>query len=94
MELQAFVFFIYIYNTNLPSLLDNFLFFFKNIEAFLSNQKMRFILRSICFLLLVSSFLNTFVSSTQHLCDSDQRDALLEFKKECLIQKTTWVDLK
>ncbi|XP_010479221.2 PREDICTED: receptor-like protein 12 [Camelina sativa] len=32
-----------------------------------------------------------FVSSTQHLCHSDQRDALLEFKTEFSIQKPDWV---
>ncbi|XP_019090928.1 PREDICTED: receptor-like protein 12 [Camelina sativa] len=62
------------------------------MKVFLSNQKMSFLLRSISFLFLVSSFLNTFVSSTQHLCHSDQRDALLEFKTEFLIQKPDWVD--
>ncbi|XP_010462222.1 PREDICTED: receptor-like protein 12 [Camelina sativa] len=55
------------------------------MKAFLSNQKMSFLLRSFCFLFLVSSFLNTFVSSTQRLCHPDQRDALLEFKSEFLI---------
>ncbi|XP_019091170.1 PREDICTED: receptor-like protein 12 [Camelina sativa] len=60
------------------------------MKAFLSNQKMSFLFRSICFLFLVSSFLNTFVSSTQHLCHSDQRDALLELKSEFLIQKLRW----
>ncbi|CAL9218024.1 unnamed protein product [Arabidopsis halleri] len=54
-------------------------------------MKLSFLLRSICFLFLVSSFLNT-VSSTQHLCHSDQKDALLDFKNEFLIQKPTWVD--
>ncbi|XP_010479866.1 PREDICTED: receptor-like protein 12 isoform X2 [Camelina sativa] len=62
------------------------------MKAFLSNQKMSLLLRSFCFLFLVSSFLNTFVSSTQHLCHSDQQDALLEFKSEFSIQKPDWVD--
>ncbi|XP_010500295.1 PREDICTED: receptor-like protein 12 isoform X2 [Camelina sativa] len=57
------------------------------MKAFLSNQRMSFLLRSICFLFLVSSILNTFVSSTQHLCHSEQRDALLEFKSEFSIQE-------
>ncbi|EOA39580.1 hypothetical protein CARUB_v10008198mg [Capsella rubella] len=60
------------------------------MKAFSSNQKMSFILRFICFLFLVSSFLNTVVSSTQHLCHSDQRDALLEFKSEFLISIPDW----
>ncbi|XP_019098317.1 PREDICTED: receptor like protein 30-like isoform X2 [Camelina sativa] len=64
------------------------------MKAFLSNQKMSFLLRSICFLFLISSFLNKFVSSTQHLCHSDQRDALLEFKSEFLIESyaPSWVN--
>ncbi|XP_010492467.1 PREDICTED: receptor-like protein 12 [Camelina sativa] len=57
------------------------------MKAFLSNQKMSVLLRYISFLFLVSSFLNTFVSSTQHLCHSDQRDALLQFKSEFSIEK-------
>ncbi|XP_010479171.1 PREDICTED: receptor like protein 30-like [Camelina sativa] len=56
------------------------------MKAFLYNQKMSFLLRSNCFYFLISSFLNTFVSSTQRLCHSDQRDALLEFKSEFLIE--------
>ncbi|EOA39546.1 hypothetical protein CARUB_v10008162mg, partial [Capsella rubella] len=57
------------------------------MKAFLPNQKMRFLLRSISFLFFVSCLLNTFVSSTQHLCHLDERDALLEFKTELLIKK-------
>ncbi|EOA36582.1 hypothetical protein CARUB_v10011769mg [Capsella rubella] len=57
------------------------------MKAFLCNQKMISILRSISFLFFVSCLLNTFVSSTQHLCHLDERDALLEFKTELLIKK-------
>ncbi|KFK37940.1 hypothetical protein AALP_AA3G050000 [Arabis alpina] len=46
-----------------------------------------FNLPSVFFFFLVSSFLKTFVSPTQHLCHPDQRDALLEFKIEFGIQK-------
>ncbi|XP_006303206.2 receptor like protein 30 isoform X1 [Capsella rubella] len=48
---------------------------------------MSFLLRSISFLFFVSCLLNRFVSSTQHLCHLDERDALLEFKTGFLIKK-------
>ncbi|CAH8254846.1 unnamed protein product [Arabidopsis lyrata] len=62
------------------------------MKVFLFNQKLSFLHRSFCFLFLVSSFLNTFVCATQHLCHFDQRDALLDFKKEFGIQKPTFVN--
>ncbi|CAH8254844.1 unnamed protein product, partial [Arabidopsis lyrata] len=54
---------------------------------------MSFLFRSICFLILIPSFLITFVSATQHLCYPDQKDALLEFKTEFeMVDSKSWVN--
>nr|Q9C699.2 RecName: Full=Receptor-like protein 7; Short=AtRLP7; Flags: Precursor [Arabidopsis thaliana] len=54
---------------------------------------MSFLIRSICFLILIPSFLITFVSATQHLCHSDQKDALLDFKNEFgMVDSKSWVN--